>query len=107
MKLERTLSKQTARNEVGGGVLKLRDFPFVADVLTSPSRTRDLSNFLVGDVPASERRARLREEMLRWHPDKFSKYLACAREEDAKSVLERVNVMSQAVREAFKAFAAS
>jgi len=64
-------------------------------------------DFLTTDVPQDERRSKLREELLRWHPDKFSRYLALCREDELEDVKARVNATSQAVREAFKAFAAT
>jgi hypothetical protein len=45
--------------------------------------------------------------MVRWHPDKFSKYLELAREEDLDEIKERVNATSRAVRDAFKASSAA
>jgi hypothetical protein len=94
-RLERALEKSKLRS------LCVDDFPFVTEEQTQPATA--LRDFLTLGVSEDDRRAKLREEMLRWHPDKFSKYLACAREEDLDEVRERVNAMSQAVREAFKA----
>lgn len=94
-RLERALEKSKL------GTLCADDFPFVTDEQTQPAAA--LRDFLTLGVSKDDRRTKLREEMLRWHPDKFSKYLACAREENLDEVRERVNAMSQAVREAFKA----
>ena len=94
-RLERALEKSKLRS------LCVDDFPFVTEEQTQPATA--LRDFLTLGVSEDDRRTKLREEMLRWHPDKFSKYLACAREEDLDEVRERVNAMSQAVREAFKA----
>lgn len=94
-RLERALEKSKLRS------LCVDDFPFVTDEQTQPATA--LRDFLTLGVSKDDRRTKLREEMLRWHPDKFSKYLACAREENLDEVRERVNAMSQAVREAFKA----
>lgn len=94
-RLERALEKSKLRS------LCVDDFPFVTEEQTQPATA--LRDFLTLGVSEDDRRTKLREEMLRWHPDKFSKYLACALEEDLDEVRERVNAMSQAVREAFKA----
>lgn len=94
-RLERALEKAKL------GSFLVDDFPFVTDEQTQPAAA--FRDFLTLGVSKDDRRTKLREEMLRWHPDKFSKYLACAREEDLDEVRGRVNTMSQAVREAFKA----
>ena len=82
--------------------LSVEDFPFVDESKMSPASV--LRDFLIVDVPSGNERAQLREEMLRWHPDKFAKYLDLAVREELQDVVERVNATSQAVREAFKAF---
>ena len=84
--------------------LRAKDFPFVCETKMAPATA--FRDFLTTDVPQDERRAKLREELLRWHPDKFSRYLALCREDELEDVKARVNATSQAVREAFKAFAA-
>ena len=95
-------AKWRALEEAKAKTLALRDFPFIdAATMKSASALRD---FLTVDVDEDKKRIRLREEMMRWHPDKFSKYFAAAREEDIDQVKERVNVTAQAVREAFKAY---
>ena len=85
--------------------MRAKDFPFVDDALTSRAAT--LRDFLTSDAPRGDARARLREELVRWHPDKFSKYLDLAREEDLGEIRDRVNATSRAVRDAFKASAAA
>ena len=76
------------------------DFPFIDEEIL---RSREiLRAFLTDGVDEGGARARLREEMTRWHPDKFAKRLALAREEDVERVRERVNITAQAVRECFK-----
>ena len=71
------------------------------------SRAATLRDFLTSDAPRGDARARLREELVRWHPDKFSKYLDLAREEDLGEIRDRVNATSRAVRDAFKASSAA
>jgi len=85
--------------------LRVKDFPFVCETKMTPATA--FRDFLTTDVPQDERRSKLREELLRWHPDKFSRYLALCREDELEDVKARVNATSQAVREAFKAFAAT
>ena len=85
--------------------MRAKDFPFVDDALTSRAAT--LRDFLTSDAPRGDARARLREELVRWHPDKFAKYLDLAREEDLGEIRDRVNATSRAVRDAFKASAAA
>ena len=85
--------------------LRAKDFPFVCETKMTPATA--FRDFLTTDVPQDERRSKLREELLRWHPDKFSRYLALCREDELEDVKARVNATSQAVREAFKAFAAT
>jgi len=94
--LERAATKKKGRT------LRLGAYPFVEDAMLTPATA--LGTFLTSDAPARDARARLRAEMVRWHPDKFAKYAALAREKDADVVAARVNAMSQAVREAFRAF---
>jgi len=95
-------AKWRALEEGKAKTLALRDFPFI-DAATMKSASA-LCEFLTVDIDADKKRITLREEMMRWHPDKFAKYFAVAREEDLEQVKERVNVTAQAVREAFKAF---
>ena len=85
--------------------MRAKDFPFVDDALTSRAAT--LRDFLTSDAPRGDARARLREELVRWHPDKFAKYLDLAREEDLGEIRDRVNATSRAVRDAFKVSAAA
>ena len=82
--------------------LRAKDFPFLDESKMSPATV--LRDFLIANAPRGGERALLREEMLRWHPDKFAKYLELAVRDELQDVTERVNVTSQAVREAFKAF---
>lgn len=83
-------------------VLRAKDLPFLDESKMSPATV--LRDFLIADAPRGGERALLREEMLRWHPDKFAKYLELVVREELQDVTERVNVTSQAVRDAFKAF---
>jgi len=85
--------------------MRAKDFPFVDDA--TMSRAAGFRDWLTSDVAGGDARARLREEMVRWHPDKFSKYLELAREEDLDEIKERVNATSRAVRDAFKASSAA
>ena len=85
--------------------LRAKDFPFVCESKMTPATA--FRDFLTTDAPHDERRAKLREELLRWHPDKFSRYFSLCREDELEHVKARVNATSQAVREAFKAFAAA
>ena len=99
-RLERARAKKSPAR-----AMRAKDFPFVDDALTSRAAT--LRDFLTSDAPRGDARARLREELVRWHPDKFSKYLDLAREEDLGEIRDRVNATSRAVRDAFKASAAA
>ena len=83
--------------------LRAKDFPFVCESKMTPATA--FRDFLTTDAPHDERRVKLREELLRWHPDKFSRYFSLCREDELEDVKARVNATSQAVREAFKAFA--
>ena len=85
--------------------LRAKDFPFVCESKMTPATA--FRDFLTTDAPHDERRVKLREELLRWHPDKFSRYFSLCREDELEDVKARVNATSQAVREAFKAFAAA
>ncbi len=85
--------------------LRAKDFPFVCESKMTPATA--FRDFLTTDAPHDERREKLREELLRWHPDKFSRYFSLCREDELEDVKARVNATSQAVREAFKAFAAA
>ena len=99
-RLERARAKKSPAR-----AMRAKDFPFVDDALTSRAAT--LRDFLTSDAPRGDARARLREELVRWHPDKFAKYLDLAREEDLGEIRDRVNATSRAVRDAFKASAAA
>ena len=85
--------------------LRAKDFPFVCESKMTPATA--FRDFLTTDAPHDELRVKLREELLRWHPDKFSRYFSLCREDELEDVKARVNATSQAVREAFKAFAAA
>ena len=85
--------------------MRAKDFPFVCESKMTPATA--FRDFLTTDAPHDERRVKLREELLRWHPDKFSRYFSLCREDELEDVKARVNATSQAVREAFKAFAAA
>ena len=94
-----------AADEEKTNELRAKDFPFVCESKMTPATA--FRDFLTTDAPHDERRVKLREELLRWHPDKFSRYFSLCREDELEDVKARVNATSQAVREAFKAFAAA
>lgn len=75
-----------------------------ADVPFPRGRTPDEAvDVLLAGVPPGEQRAVLRQEMMRWHPDKFiGKFGARLGEGERAEVLERVNAMQQAVAERYK-----
>lgn len=78
--------------------LKLSDVPFPRGRTAAES-----VDVLLAGVPAAEERAVLRQEMMRWHPDKFqAKFRSRVREEDREAVEERVNALQQAVAERYK-----
>lgn len=91
---------QVEQGGVGGPLAPLR----LADVPIPRGRTpQEAVDVLLAGVPPAEERAVLRQEMMRWHPDKFQGKLgARLREEDRAAVLERVNAMQQAVAERYK-----
>ena len=52
------------------------------------------------ELSAEERKALIREGLLRWHPDKFAQRFAARLPEDRAPVLARVNALAQEINEA-------
>ncbi len=78
-----------------GACISYASVPWLVDDLSEdPER---LSAFILyGAVEATERKKRLRLELMRWHPDKFTaKFGRRLAEADKVTILERVKAISQ------------
>ena len=86
--------------------MRAKDFPFVDDALTSRAAT--LRDFLTSDAPRGDARARLREELVRWHPDKFqNRHGPRLAPGTAEETLVRVSEVAQRINSAWADFAGS
>lgn len=69
----------------------------------APGAEAGAGPLLLAGVPPAERKAALRQEMLRWHPDKFmARVGARLAPAERAAVQARVNAVSQAVATLFQ-----
>ena len=78
--------------------------------LRSRAAQAEMRDVLLGLAPcgAGERRKRLREELMRWHPDRWSqRYRGRLEAADAPRILERATAVSQYVGQLYAQYAAT
>ena len=85
--------------EGGASLLGEGDLPWP----TPAGREAEAGPLLLAGVPAAKQRKALREELMRWHPDKFgARFGSRLLPEHQARVQARVNAMSQAVATLFQ-----
>jgi len=86
--------------EMGGkGNLRMHDIPWPAK---EDATEDDTCEMLLYDVPADRAKQALREEVKRWHPDKFQQRLSERIAEDAREqIMTRVNQVSNVINTAW------
>jgi NF-kappa-B inhibitor-like protein 1 len=86
-------------SSAGTALLRERDFPWP----THAGREADAGPMLLAGVAGGARKQALREELMRWHPDKFgARYGARLAPAERERIHARVNVMSQTVATLFQ-----
>ena len=85
--------------ESGASLLGEAELPFP----TAAGQEAQAGPLLLAGVPPAKQRKALRDELLRWHPDKFeARFGARLLPEQRERVQARVNAMSQAVATLFQ-----
>jgi hypothetical protein len=85
--------------EGGASLLGENDLPWP----TQAGREAEAGPLLLAGVAPAKQRKALREELMRWHPDKFgARFAARLLPEQRDRVQARVNAMSQAVATLFQ-----
>jgi hypothetical protein len=96
----RALEASAASASASAPLLRERDVPWPT---AAGREATDAGPLLLAGVPPASRKAALREELIRWHPDKFgARFGARLAPGDAARVAARVNVMSQVVAQLFQ-----
>ncbi len=91
---------EASSSSAGAPPLRERDVPWPT---AAGREATDTGPLLLAGVPPAARKAALREELMRWHPDKFgARFGARLAPGDAARVAARVNIMSQTVAALFQ-----